>query len=391
MVQQEVISSKELDFPVEEFRHRVARAQALMKQQGIGALLATHLNNIFYFTGYRSWLRDSQHRPFAAVLPADGEPILILPSLEAGNANLKSWVSDVRLWQATDDYVAIYADALREVGALGVTVGVEMGDDMWLGMPIYQWNRLQEVASGTKFVSSSDLMWQLRTVKSPAEVEYLRTVAWITDQSVAAAWDALRPGVTELDIASAIGSKMLACGAEGLSFLIVKSGFGACNAGNKYATDRVIQRGDIVTLDIGCIYRGYCSDMIRSACFGRPDPEHRRVQEVALALHRACIAEVRAGVSIKQIDDARVRFLKEQGLPIPLYAGVGHNIGVSVHEMPRIGPEGDGILQAGNVITVEPSMKAGLWGGLSVEDMVLVTETGYEYLTQSPRELFIKG
>lgn len=390
MEQPEAAESKELDFSVDEFRGRVSRAQQLMQKQGLGALLTTHLHNIYYFTGYRSWLRDSQHRPFAAVVPANGEPILILPSLEAGNANLKSWVSDVRLWQATDDYVGIYVDALRQVGALRESIGIEMGDDMWMGLPLYQWDRLRERASGTRFVSSSGLMWQLRSVKSLAEVAYLRKAAWITDQSVSAAWDALRPGVTELEIAATIGSKMLSCGAEGISFLIVKSGFGAHNAGNKYATSRAIQPGDIVTLDIGCACHGYSSDMIRSACIGQPNPGHRWAHEMAYALHRACISEVRPNVSIRQIDQARVRFLKQQRLPVPLYAGVGHNIGISVHEMPRIGPEGDGCLEAGNVITIEPSMKAGPWGGISVEDMVLVTESGYEYLTNAPRELFIK-
>lgn len=184
---------------------------------------------------------------------------------------------------------------------------------------------------------------------------------------------------------------MLSQGAEAPAFLIVKSGWGTYNAGNKFATPRVIQPGDMVTLDIGCHYRGYASDMIRSACLGQPDPEHRRLQEVAFALNRACLAEVRAGASIKGIDQARQRFLKEHGFPVPPYAGVGHNIGISVHEMPRIGPEGEGALQAGNVITVEPSIKAGPWGGISVEDMLVVTDTGHELLTTAPRELYVKG
>jgi Xaa-Pro aminopeptidase len=386
-----ITESKCLDFPPEEFQRRVAQAQAQMRAQGMAALLVSHLDNIFYFTGYRSWLRDSQHRPFAAVLPTAGDPILILPSLETGNANLKSWVRDVRLWQAADDYVALYCEALREMGAGERTVGIELGDDMWLGMPAHQWGRLQQTVPKVRFVSSTDLMWQLRSVKSPAEVAHIRRAAQITDRSVVAAWDALRPGVTELEIAAAIGESMLAHGAEAPTFLIVKSGFGAYNAGNKYATPRVIQPGDIVTLDIGCSYRGYTSDMIRSACLGQPDPEHRRLQEVALALNRACMGEVKAGVPIRKIDEARQRFLKENGFPIPPYAGVGHNLGIAFHEMPRIGPEGDGVLQAGNVITVEPSIKAGPWGGIAVEDMLLVTDTGYEYLTTASRELHVKA
>ena len=379
-----------LDFPPEEFQRRVAKAQGLMREHDMAALFVSHLHNIFYFTGYRSWLRDSQHRPFAAVLPAQGDPILILPSLEIGNANLKSWVKDVRLWQATDDYVALYCDALRGVGASEATVGIEMGDDLWLGMPIYQWTRFQQRLPKCRFVSSTDVMWQLRSVKSPAEVEHIRSAARIASHSVSAAWDALRPGVTELQISAAIGQSMLEQGAEVPAFLIVKSGWGAYNAGNKFATPRVIRAGDIVTLDIGCQYRGYASDMIRSACLGQPDPEHRRLQEVALALNRTCLAEVRAGAPIKAIDQARQRFLQEHGFPVPPYAGVGHNLGISVHEMPRIGPEGEGVLQAGNVITVEPSIKAGPWGGISVEDMLVVTDAGYELLTTAPRELYVK-
>lgn len=380
-----------LDFPPDEFQRRAAKAQGLMREHGMAALFMSHLHNLFYFTGYRSLLRDSQHRPFAAVLPAEGEPILILPSLEIGNANLKSWVKDVRLWQATDDYVAMYCDALKAAGAHDATVGIEMGDDLWLGMPIYQWERFQKLLPKARFVSSTDILWQLRSVKSPAEIAYLRRAAEIASQSIGAAWNALRSGMTEIDVAAVIGQSMLGQGADAPGFLIVRSGFGAHNAGNKYATSRLIQPGEIITVDIGCYYHGYASDMIRSACLGQPDREHRRLQEVALALNRACIAEVRAGVAIKAIDQVRQRFLQEHGFPVPPYAGVGHSLGISVHEMPRIGPEGDGVLQAGNVITIEPSIKAGSWGGISVEDMVVVTELGYDCLTVAPRELFVKA
>lgn len=382
---------RDLDFPVEEFQGRVARAQALMRKEGMAALLATHLDNVFYFTGYRSWLKVSQHRPIVTVLPAQGDPILILPTLEAGNANLKAWVQDVRLWQASDDYVALFVDVLREVGAAGDRVGIEMGDDMWMGMPIYQWDRLRAAQPGGSFASSAELMWELRSVKSAAEVEVIRRAAQIADQAVAAGWDALKPGVTERQIAAAIGAAMLADGADAPNFLAVKSGLGPHSAGNKYAADRVVQSGDIVMVDVGCFYRGYTSDMIRSASLGEPDPQHRLSHDRALAMNRACLAEVRAGVPIKKVDEARVRFLQRHNYPLPAYAGVGHNLGISVHELPRIGPEGDGVLQAGNVITVEPSIRVSPWGGIAVEDMVLVTESGYQELTRAPRELVIKG
>lgn len=387
---QPALEVRELEFTLEEYRRRLAGAQSLMKAEGLDALFVSHVHTIQYFTGYRSWLAFSQHRPFAAVIPGVGDPIMILPAQAVGNALLRGWVKDIRRWQATDDYVALYVNALSELGAEKGTIGIEMGDDLWLGMPIYQWERFKQMMPGAHFLSSTDLIWELRSVKSEAEIALLREAARITDLSVAEAWTALRPGITEQELAGVIGASMMRNGAESTSFLIVQCGTYIYNAADKYATRHVIEPGEIINLDIGCTYRGYSSDMMRAAVMGTPPEEGVKTYELCRGMHDACFAMIRGGVSVQAVDKARNDYLTRRGLKTPAYAGVGHSIGISAHELPRIGPEGKGLLKAGMVVTIEPAMRYTGWGGFALEDMVLVKENGAEYLTQAPRELYLK-
>lgn len=376
------------DFSGEEYAVRYQRAQSAMRERGLGGLLITHVDNLYYLTGYRSWLRISQHRPFLAVVSANREPTLILPGLEGGNAALKSWVDDVRTWQTPAECLQLCVAALGEHGLLTSTVGVEMGEDQWLGMPLELWATLSTLVPGIQFMSATPMWWSLRRVKSPAEIHYLREACRCADAGVASGFASLRPGVTELEVSRAIGQGMLQAGAEGVAFLIVKSGTGVTNAGNKYATAKTIAPGEIVTFDVGCTVGGYGSDMIRSGCYGSPSDIIVEKQRLAREMADACLAEVRAGALISAVDDARVRFLNDHDLGVPAYGGVGHSIGISVHELPRIGPGIDEALEEQMTINVEPSVRLSAAGGVAVEDTVVVTATGYEFLTQADRGLW---
>lgn len=376
------------DFTPEEYASRYERTQKAMREQAIDGLLVTHVDNLYYLTGYRSWLRISQHRPFLAVISPNHDPTLILPGLEGGNAALKSWVPDVRTWQTPAECLELCAAALGEHQLRTGTVGVEMGEDQWLGMPLDMWTALCAEMKGIRFTSATPMWWGLRRTKSVAEINYLREACRCADAGVAAGFDAVRPGATELEVSRAIGRGMLNAGAEGVIFLIVKSGTGVANAGNKYATHKTIAPGELVTFDVGCSFAGYGSDMIRSGCYGDPPDEIVEKQRLSREMADACLAEVRDGASIAAIDEARVRFLTEHDLGVPAYGGVGHSIGISVHELPRIGPGVDDVVQEHMVINVEPSVRLSAAGGVAVEDTVVVTADGFEFLTHADRGLW---
>ena len=372
-----------LDFPREEFEERLRAMQASMDAEGIDRLLLSHVDNAYYFTGYRSWLRISQHRPILTLISRQGPPILLLPGLEAGNAALRSWVDEVIAWQDQLQLLAHVRSLLSGVG----TVGIELGEDMWLGMPNHFFGQLRDAIPTAEWVDATPMLWKQRSIKSQHEISYLRKAARCCDRAVQSAWEALRPGITEQDVARRIGQQMLEEGSDGPLFLAVKSGTGSTSAGNKYATEKRIGEDEIVTVDVGCSYAGYASDMIRSATMGSPPKDLLRTYELAVAMADACLAEVRDGAAIATIDRARTDFLAHNGLPVPPYAGVGHSIGIAVHELPRIGPDQPGVLRTGMVVNIEPSIRISQFGGLAIEDTVVVTDTGFEFLTTSPRKL----
>lgn len=376
------------DFTLEEYAERHDRARALMDETGLDGLLITHVDNLYYLTGYRSWLRISQHRPFLAIASPRREPTLILPGLEAGNAALKSWVLDVRTWQTPAECLDLCATALVDHGLRNSTVGVEMGEDQWIGMPLEMWQELSRAAKSVTFRSATPMWWALRRIKSRAEIEHLREACRCADAGIEAGFAALKPGATESDLSRAIGRGMLKAGAEGVAFLVVKSGTGATNAGNKYATDRPIAPGEIVSFDVGCTHAGYASDMIRSGCYDTPADEIVEKQQLARDMADACLAQVKAGATVAAVDNARVDFLQSHELGVPAYGGVGHSIGISVHELPRIGPGIDDTLDERMVINIEPSVRLSAAGGIAVEDTVVVTHDGYDFLTHADRGLW---
>lgn len=383
-----------LDFSTEEYRSRVTKAQQLMKEQGLDALLLTQFENLYYFSGYLTWLiRTSKHRPTVLIIPSTGDPILILPGLEEPAARLVSWVSDMRGWST--EYVPMWIEAFNEIGALTGRVGAEMGEEANLGMPINDWNALLSDAPGIRWVDAQPLMYSLRSVKSPAEVVYMREAARLAGVAMGAAWDLLRSTyksgkeVTEWDVFRAMTTAAMAEGAMLPGFVNVRSGKAQGMMHNKYPTKRVIQKGDWVAMDYGFIFNNYNSDVIRVGSYGSPAPEWEKHHRIQVELADTIRSEVKPGVTVKELCDVKAEVCARHGLSMP-WNGIGHCIGLNIHELPRINPDVDFTLVPGVTFTCEPGFEFE-GNTFCVEDVVLVTETGSETLSDFSRQLFIAG
>ncbi|MDG4890106.1 MULTISPECIES: Xaa-Pro peptidase family protein [unclassified Mesorhizobium] len=224
-----------------------------------------------------------------------------------------------------------------------------------------------------------------RAVKLPGELEVMRYVSKLTDTAITSIIDLVRPGTTEVEIAAEI-SRHVTLGAGVPRFLVVTSGERGSRV-DAYASDRVLQLGDIVRLDIGVSVNGYYSDMARTYAVG--DPGFLAVERYE-ALLRGELAEldiVRAGIPAKTVFEVAMREVRAGALPNYQRNHCGHGLGLRPHEFPLIGPASETILEEGMVLCLEtPYYEIG-WGGMMVEDTVIVTATGSELLTNSPRTL----
>ena len=228
---------------------------------------------------------------------------------------------------------------------------------------------------------------RLRTVKDAEEVALMRAAQKITDEAFEHICGYIRPGLTEQQIRAELENYMLSHGAEGLSFgTIIASG---PNGANPHAQPgaRVVGPGDMIVMDYGCVVSDYHSDMTPTVCLGEPSEEQRHVYDVVRRAHEECAAMARAGVIGKDVYDHSVKVIADAGYGDFYKHGLGHGVGVEIHEEPNFNRRNLEPIPAGAVITIEPGIYLPGKFGVRLEDFGLVTEEGYEPFTQSPHDL----
>jgi Xaa-Pro dipeptidase len=374
-------------FTRDEYERRQNKASRLMAERGIDALFILQAENLSYFTGYISWLKSSKHRPFVGILPQGKDPVLALPRLQLGDAEGFSYVEDIRLWSA--NYLDFFVDTLKDMGLSNKRIGVEIGHDTHLAMSLLEFEQLKAMLPDVTWVDATDLIFDVRKIKSEPEIAYLRRSSEIADKAVENAWHSLRPGITERDIFATMARTFVEEGAEEIGFVIIRSTPEDLYMRNKMPTDRVLQAGDVVSCDIGCQYRGYWSDMMRAAAIGEPDETLARGFAAAALLNTAVREAARPGMTIDELDRVRARTIEENGFGVWL-PSIGHCLGTTVHELPRIAGGVQDVLEPGMIFTVEPGVHLPPYV-FNIEDVMLVTETGVESLNRYPRELYIAG
>jgi Xaa-Pro aminopeptidase len=197
----------------------------------------------------------------------------------------------------------------------------------------------------------------------------------------------IRPGVQEIEIAAELEHQARLKGAEGMSFeTIVASGERSALPHGK-ATAATLPRRGFVTLDFGIIREGYCSDMTRTVCLGKPKAEERRTYEAVLEAQESAVAAVAAGMSCGDVDEAARSILRKAGMADAFSHSTGHGVGLEIHESPRVGAGQKTRLQTGMVVTIEPGVYWPGKFGIRIEDMVVVTKTGGQVLTPAPKAL----
>jgi len=241
-----------------------------------------------------------------------------------------------------------------------------------------------------ELLSATGLVEKLRMIKDAEEQALMRRAAAITDEAFRHILGFIRPGVTERDVAMELEFTIRRLGAQGLAFETIVASGPRSSLPHGQPTDRVIEEGDLVTLDFGARYQDYCSDMTRTVMVGEPSAKQREIYEIVLEAQQRGVAACRPGITGKELDEVCRSYIREKGYGGHFGHGTGHGVGRFIHEGPRVSTRGEqDVLQPGMVVTIEPGIYLPGWGGVRIEDMVLVTETGCEVLSRSPKELII--
>lgn len=277
-----------------------------------------------------------------------------------------------------------YFEIIKELIALegAHRIGFE---DLFMTFSSYQ-NFLKNCELDS-MVPVGDSINRLRSIKTTEEIDKLRTAEDIGDKAFSDILNYIKPGVSELMIAAELEYAMKKHGAEGLGFdTIVASG---PNSSLPHAVpgQRIIQSGDFITMDFGCKYDGYCSDMTRTIVVGKANDKQRDIYDTVYKAQTESLKAIKAGVIGCDIHKVAADIIAAAGYGQYFGHGLGHSVGLFIHELPGFSPREKNPIPANTVITVEPGIYVPEFGGVRIEDMILVTENGYENFAHSPKEL----
>ena len=368
-------------------RHRMVRAR--LTGLGLDGLVVTNPTNIRYL---------SNHAGTAGTLVVTSSDVHLLIDFRYQESVRSTQASDaacpgLRTWPVPASYDEALIDMLASVGT-PVKIGIEAAH---LTVARKEWLERTSIARGLAitWTSTERVVEQARLVKDASEIASLRDAAARLTTVAENAFRAIRPGVTERDVAATIEMSLRAAGYERPAFdTIVASGLNAALPHYR-AGLRILKPGDLVVLDFGGVLDGYCSDLTRTVSVGAPTEDAIRLHAAVRDAQRAAIEAVKPGVPATSVDAAARSLLESRGLGEAFGHGTGHGLGLDIHEEPRVGPprphSASVQLELGMVFTIEPGAYLPGMGGVRIEDDVLVTGDGYEVLTSVPRELLALG
>lgn len=278
----------------------------------------------------------------------------------------------------------IYGNKRNQRGSNG-KVRIALEDTMNLA----RYMKLCEACKAYSFEPASDSINTCRMVKDDAELARLAKAEAIGDAAFSYILDRIKPGITEAEIALELEFYMKRQGASRLSFDTIAASGPNSSMPHAQVTNRRVEKGDFVTMDFGCVYQGYCSDMTRTVAVGTPTEEMKKVYQIVLDANLRAMDSIREGVRCSEIDAVARDYIRDCGYGAYFGHGLGHGVGLDIHEEPRFSPKCDVITRENMVITDEPGIYLPGRFGVRIEDLVVVKKDGFETLSRSDKKLII--
>lgn len=352
-------------------RQRIDKVREKLAERKFHALVCFSRANIRYLTGFTG-------SAGVFVIGSDHEAVLITDGRYKLQSKEQTKGTGIRIVITGGTEKAVAA-ALKRMGVKSVAVEGRY-------CPVTFWEKLNEELKGAKIKleSTVGIVEELRAVKDENELSYIRQAAQFADAAFEHALKVLKVGMTERELAWEIEAFMRTNGADAIAFppIVVSGERTALPHGQP--SDRRIQKGDLVTLDLGAMVCGYCSDLTRTFVVGKPSGEQQRLYLAVWEAQQRGIEALVAGQNGRKVDSVVRSVLDKYGLKKLFMHGTGHGVGLEVHEVPFLGQRSKDAIKPNMVVTVEPGVYVPNFGGVRIEDLVLVTDTDPEVLTRSP-------
>jgi Xaa-Pro aminopeptidase len=357
--------------PVFHERRR-ASAPAILQSRGLDAILFTSLENIRYLCGFTG---------------SDGA--LLLTPADC------FFLCDSRYWTQAEQEVRTsriihYKKKIEGISSLLLEFGLRHVGFEAASLTFSFYQALKEkLGDQGELIPLDEEMKSLRVLKDDDEVSIMKSAIDISTKAFRHILDFMRDGAVESDIAFEMECFMKKKGSDGVAFdTIIASGKRSALPHGKAGPKR-IEKGDLILVDFGSAYQGYHSDETCTLSLGQPSPEQKKIHQIVKDAHDKAIEKVRPGVPIKEIDATARDYIRDRGYGDYFGHGLGHGVGLAVHEEPGVTGESKGVIEEGMVFTIEPGIYIPDWGGVRLEDMILVTSDGAEVLTNLPKELIV--
>ena len=371
-------------FSKEDIERRHSRAREMMAAKGLDALLVTNEENFQYFTGATGSLalHYSSTRPAVLVFPLVGEPVAIVGAMIVDTIHMSTYISDARGYTDVLSFpVNMVEDAIRGLGPRVKRVGVELGMEQRMGVPVGDYLQLVGSVPEVSFEDAADIFVKLRMVKTPEEVEYMRQAAAITGRARQRLFREVVPGMTERDVVRRLRALILEEGGDRTSFVHLTADLPVSQT--QFHLDRPLKRGGLLYIDAGAYVRNYTIDYARFATLGPASSEQIRGHSVLLEANRRMTEALRPGLTCAELHEIGAEVIEESGFEVAPVGRMGHGQGIQLTEPPSVSPDDQTVLEEGMIISTEPEVGLNLlW-----EDVHVITADGSEQLTLEPVDL----
>ena len=341
-----------------------------MQEKELDGMIINNLKNVYYLTGF--WgsngtvfiSRDRQ------ILVTDARYIIAA----------KQEVTGFEIFAERDE-LATVAKIAKDMGLSRIGFEDEIS--------VSYYHRMQGAFEGLELIPQTQFVEVLRMIKDETEIATIRKACSISDQAFHDALEFIKPGKTEIEIANFLDFRMRELGAAGLSFdTILASGINSSKP-HAHPMHKPVELGEAITMDFGCLYEHYVSDMTRTIYLGHVSDEQAEIYNTVLKANQALIDQAKAGLGFRDFDKIPRDIIVEAGYGEYFTHGIGHGIGLDIHEEPYFSQTSTEVIKSGMVLTDEPGIYIEGKYGVRIEDDILITDTGCELLTLAPKELIV--
>ena len=377
-------------FSQSEFEQRAQKAQRIMNEEKLDAILLTTEPNVRYFSGFLTQFWQSPTRPWFLIVPRESELIAVIP--EIGRAGMElTWVNDIRTWDSPcpeDDGITLLAQALSEVTMRFGRIGMTLGQESYLRMPANNFKQMTVKISPNEIVDVVLHLHRLKKIKSEAEILKIEHICQITSGAFENLPSQIRIGETQRQICLKLRQDILERGGDNSPYLIAGSGSGGYDNIIMGPTESVLENGHVLIIDTGSTFDGYFCDFDRNFAFGNLPEEARRAYETVYRATDVGIESARPGKTTTDVWQAMWSVLEKGGALGNSVGRMGHGLGMELTEWPSVMPGDDTLLEPGMVLTIEPGMSFAPGKEMVHEENILITEERARILTsRAPDEM----